>query len=133
MTLVLDASVLVEIVLGEPRAEALVTALSRRPGRVVVGAATLLEAGIVVEARAGEEARDDLAAVLAELEVEVVPFDELMAREGQRAWSRFGKGRHPAALNLGDCFSYALTQVEDGELMFLGDDFAQTDVRAVRT
>lgn len=132
MTLVLDASVLVEIVLGEPEAERLVIALASRTGRVVVGAPTVLEAGIVVEARAGQEARDDLAALLAELDVEVVAFDESMAREGQRAWSRFGKGRHLAALNLGDCFSYAVTEIEGGELMFVGDDFAQTDVRAVR-
>lgn len=132
MTVVLDASVLVEIVLGEPRAEALVGALARRSGRVVVAAPTLLEAGIVVEARAGSEARDDLAALLAELEVDVVPFDEVMAVEGQRAWGRFGKGRHPAALNLGDCFSYATAQLEDAELMFLGEDFAQTDVRSAR-
>lgn len=132
MTLVLDASVLVEIVLGEPRAEALASALTRRSGRVAVGAPTLLEAGIVVEARAGSEARDDLAALLAELDVDVVPFDEVMAVKGQRAWSRFGRGRHPAALNLGDCFSYAVAELEDAELMFLGDDFAQTDVRAAR-
>lgn len=132
MTLVLDSSVLVEIVLGEPRAEELVARLSARAGRMVVGAPTLVEAGIVVQARAGEEACADLAAVLAELEVEVLPFDEAMADAGQRAWGRYGKGRHQAGLNLGDCFSYAVTELEDAELMFLGDDFSQTDVRAAR-
>lgn len=130
MTLVLDSSALVEIVLGESRAEELVDRLSSRTGRVVVGAPTLVEAGIVVQARAGQEAHADLAAVLAELQVEVLPFDEVMADAGQRAWARFGKGRHPAGLNLGDCFSYAVTEMEDAELLFLGDDFSQTDVRA---
>lgn len=132
MTLVLDSSVLVEVVLGGPGAEELVGLLSSRTGRVVVGAATLLEAGIVIRARAGEEAGHDLDALLGELEVEVVPFDEDMAQAGHRAWTRFGKGRHPAGLNLGDCFSYALTEIEDAELLFLGDDFTKTDIRAAR-
>lgn len=132
MTLVVDTSALVAIVLGEAEGEDLARLLARRQGRVVVGAPSLLEAGIVIEARAGEEALTDLSALLADLQVEVVPFDELQAGEAQRAWQRFGKGRHAAQLNLGDCFSYAVARVEAAELLFIGDDFAQTDIAAAR-
>lgn len=130
MTLVLASSALVAIVLGDREAEALVSLLLGREGRVVVAAPTVLETGIVVEARVGPAGLDDLAALLAELEVDVVAFDEEHAQEAQLAWRRFGKGRHPAALNYGDCQSYALTIVEDAELLFVGQDFHQTDIRA---
>lgn len=130
MTLVLDSSALVAIVLGEPVAGALVDHLVRQPGRILVGAPTLVEAGIVVSARGGADALTDLHAVLAEVEAEVLAFDEEHAAAAVAAWTRFGKGRHPAALNLGDCHSYAVVKVEDGELLFVGDDFAQTDVRS---
>lgn len=132
MTLVLDSSALVSIVLGESTAGALVDALVQRSGRVVVGAPTLVEAAIVVSARVGDEALADLHAVLAELEVDVVAFDEAHASEAVTAWARFGKGRHPAALNMGDCYSYGLARDEDAELLFVGADFTQTDLRASR-
>lgn len=133
MTWVIDSSVLVSVVLGEPGAEEYVRLLSGHRERLVVGAATLLEAGMVVEARVGNEAVDDLALLLAELQVEVVPFDEEQAHEGQMAWRRFGRGRHPARLNFGDCLTYALTRCENAELLFVGDDFSQTDVRVAST
>lgn len=132
MTVVLDSSALVAIVLGEPEAERLVETLVGLSGRMVVGTPTLVEAGIVVEARSGPDGVADLHALVVELEADVVAFDEMHAGEAMAAWRRFGKGRHPAKLNLGDCYAYALARLEDAELAFVGDDFSQTDVRTMR-
>lgn len=71
---------------------------------------------------------DELDNLLDELGIELVPFDEPQARESQRAFIRFGKGRHPAGLNFGDCISYALARSMGLPLLFKGDDFAKTDV-----
>lgn len=95
---------------------------------LAVSAATLIEALIVVEARQGREAATDLAALLLELEAEVVSLDESQAEAAASAWRRFGKGRHPAGLNLGDTFSYALAATRGEPLLFKGRDFAATDV-----
>ncbi|MCW5950853.1 MAG: type II toxin-antitoxin system VapC family toxin [Propionibacteriaceae bacterium] len=97
-------------------------------GSLAVSAASLTEALIVVEARQGRDAATDLAALLAELEAEIVSLDETQAELAASAWRRFGKGRHPAALNLGDTFSYALAVARGEALLFKGDDFAATDV-----
>lgn len=123
----MDTSALVAVILGEPDAEAqlrtMVTAET-----LAVSAATLIEALIVVEARQGREAATDLAALLLELEVEVVSLDEGQAEVAASAWRRFGKGRHPAGLNLGDTFSYALAATRGEPLLFKGRDFAATDI-----
>jgi ribonuclease VapC len=92
--------------------------------------AALAEAYIVAEARQGREAATDLAALLADLDVDVVPFDEEQAEFASSAWRRFGKGRHPAGLNLGDTFSYALAASRGETLLFKGKDFAATDIPA---
>jgi len=63
--------------------------------------------------------------------VEIVPVDEDQAQIARSAWRRFGKGRHPAALNYGDCFAYALAKSRSAPLLFVGDDFAQTDIERV--
>lgn len=125
--MIVDTSALVAVILGEPDAEAqlrtMVTAET-----LAVSAATLIEALIVVEARQGREAATDLAALLLELEVEVVSLDEGQAEVAASAWRRFGKGRHPAGLNLGDTFSYALAATRGEPLLFKGRDFAATDI-----
>ena len=92
--------------LGEPDAEHVLSMMSGA-AELAVSAATLAEAGIVAEAKGGREAADDLFALVADLECAIVPLGEEQAVAAVEAWCRFGKGRHPAALNLGDCYSYA--------------------------
>ncbi len=112
-----DSSVLVAVVLGEPEAEGLLAALQAQPA--VLSAVNLVEASIVVESRQGLDTIDEVAPVDAELSAEAV-----------EAWRRFGKGRHPAGLNVGDCFAYALAHSRGLPLLFTGNDFTQTDIAA---
>ncbi len=128
--IVVDTSALVSIVLGEPDAGALVEALRRHRG-CAVSAASVVEAAIVVEARQGPDAARDLDLLLDAVDAQVVPVDLPQVGLAVEAWRRFGKGRHPAGLNYGDCFSYALARSREAALLFKGDDFRQTDVRAV--
>lgn len=93
-----------------------------------LSAAAAVEAGIVVEAKQGIEATDDLQRLIALIGVSTVPFDADQAVVAIAAWRRFGQGRHPAGLNLGDCFSYALAKVSGAALLYKGEDFSQTDV-----
>jgi ribonuclease VapC len=124
---IVDTSALTAVILGEPDAEAHLAAMVRADV-LAVSAATLVESLIVAEARQGSEAASDLATLLAELEIEVVALDESQAEAAASAWRRFGKGRHPAALSLGDTFAYALATVRAEPLLFKGRDFANTDV-----
>lgn len=126
--MIVDTSALVAIILGEPDAEAHLRALLHAD-TLGVSAATLTEALIVVEAKQGPEAASDLGALLADVEAEIIPFDVDQAEAAALAWRRFGKGRHPASLNLGDLFSYALAATRGEPLLFKGSDFAQTDIR----
>lgn len=125
--MIVDTSALVAVVLGEADAEAHLGKMAAAES-LAVSAATLTEALIVVEARQGREAATDLVALLAELEADVVGLDETQAEAAASAWRRFGKGRHPAALNLGDTYSYALAAARGELLLFKGRDFAATDI-----
>jgi ribonuclease VapC len=87
-----------------------------------------LEASMVIVGRGRAQLTDLLDGLLSELGIELVPFDQQQARAGQTAFLRFGKGRHPAGLNFGDCISYALAQSRGLPLLFKGEDFAKTDV-----
>lgn len=90
--------------------------------------ANVLEASIVLEGRGGEAASHELDAFLADSVIELVPVTIEHMEAARRAWRRFGKGNHPAALNYGDCFAYALADVTGEPLLFKGEDFARTDV-----
>ena len=125
--MIADTSALVAVILGEEDAELYLDAMSSA-SRLGISAASLLEASMVVEARQGTEASHDLQALLADLEAEVVPCDEEQAQWALEAWRRFGKGRHPAALNFGDCLAYACAAATGEPLLFKGRDFTQTDV-----
>lgn len=94
----------------------------------VMSAATRVELGIVIESRAGAEGAQLLQEMLSRIEVRILPADTAIAVEAIIAWRRFGKGRHPASLNYGDTFAYALARRSGLPLLFVGDDFAQTDV-----
>jgi len=123
-----DTSALIAVVLGEPDAEHFLQTL--RSDAVVVSAVSVAEASIVAEARQGPDAQRDLELLVAGVVERVVPVDEVHARAAARAWRRFGKGRHPAALNFGDCFAYATAFLGSMPLLFKGEDFAQTDLSA---
>jgi ribonuclease VapC len=97
----------------------------------LVSAANLLEAALVIEARKGEPGGRELDALIQKAEVVVVPVDAEHVSEARRAYRRFGKGRHPAALNFGDLFAYALARTSGEPLLFKGEDFAKTDVSRV--
>jgi ribonuclease VapC len=123
---ILDSSALVAIVLQEPVAEALLDKM-RRASYVAIGAATLLETGIVLSARLNVDARGLLARLLQESGIAVLNVTESHVGIAIDAWLRFGKGRHPAALSFGDCLSYAMAVVAGDSLLCVGDDFPQTD------
>lgn len=128
--MVIDSSALCAVLFAESTAGALVAAMAADP-RPLVSAATVVEAGIVVEARLGPSGGRELDLLLHRLRAQVVAVDEEQSEHARRAWRRFGKGRHPASLNLGDCFSYALASTSGEPLLCVGDDFAETDVRLV--
>lgn len=125
--MVIDTSALVALLGMEPEAARIAAALESDPNRLL-SAATLIEVGIVIESRYGiAGARElDLLVAKAGLVIESVTAEQAdVARE---AWRRFGKGRHSASLNYGDCFSYALAKVKGEPLLFKGEDFPQTDI-----
>lgn len=128
MTIAIDTSALAAIVFGEETADAMAGALIRHLGDIQLSAATLMECEIVIEARQGAAAVTDLHRLLTQIGVTVVPFDDVQSRLAILAWQRFGKGRHPAALNLGDCYSYALAKSLGAPLLYTGNDFNQTDI-----
>jgi ribonuclease VapC len=127
---VVDTSALVALLLGEPHAAAIATAFESA-GPAVISAATLVEATIVVESRLRADGVVRLDQLLRTAEVAAVAVDEAQARAAADAWRAFGTGRHPAALNLGDCFTYALAQVRAEPVLCVGNDFARTDIDTV--
>jgi len=125
--MILDSSALLAVVFQESGFETILERIEAAPG-VAVGAPTLAETGIVLQARLGGNADGLLERMLDELDVQELPFGELHWREAVDAYRRFGKGRHPAALNFGDCMTYAVAQLAGEALLFVGDDFVRTDV-----
>jgi ribonuclease VapC len=126
MTIVADSSALLAVVFGDPDYARFADALDQ--SHVVLSSATLTEALVVAESRKGPDGAQVLRMLVDGGVDEIVPFDADHARAAHAAWRRFGKGRHAAALNLGDCFSYATARLANAPLLFKGDDFAQTDL-----
>jgi ribonuclease VapC len=122
-----DSSAIVAIVLREPGWEDVVARLGAAvaPG---IGAPTLAEAGLVLTAKMGAKGHSILSRLLQETRLTVIPFAEEHWRVAVDAYARFGKGRHPAALNFGDCLTYAVAHLAGQPLLFVGDDFAKTDL-----
>lgn len=127
--MILDTSAIMAILRQEPEAERFVAAMAKAP-EMAISAATLLELGIIAEGQAGPEIRPHLDRLLADSETEIAPFTAVQASLAMEGWRRFGKGRHKAALNFGDCFAYALARERNAPLLFKGDDFSETDVKA---
>jgi ribonuclease VapC len=127
--MVIDTSAIVAIALDEPEAETFEQRIADSPVRLI-SAATVLEAAMVIETRLGEAGGVELDLWLLKAGVEIVAVDAEQSDQARRAWRRFGKGRHPAGLNFGDCFSYALSALTQEPLLFKGDDFSRTDIEA---
>ncbi|MCG3191043.1 MAG: Ribonuclease VapC [Thermoanaerobaculia bacterium] len=125
--MVIDTSALLTILLDEAGAEAVELALASDPTRLV-SAASALEAMIVVEARFGEPGGRELDLLLHKAQIDIVAFDAGQLETARAAFRRFGKGRHSAGLNFGDCFSYALARTSGEPLLFVGKDFSRTDI-----
>ena len=126
--LAVDTSALLSILQGEPDAERFAQTLAENAGDAAVSSANLLEAMIVMEARSPDTGTQDLRSILEIFTITVEPVTAEQIELGFRAWKRFGKGRHPAGLNFGDCFAYALSKQLGAPLLFKGEGFAQTDV-----
>jgi ribonuclease VapC len=123
----LDSSVLVAVLFAEPGYLELVDRMLEAD-HLRVGAPTLVEASLVVAGRRRAASGGEVEGLIRELAVTVVPFGEAHWRAAVEAFVRFGRGRHAAALNLGDCFAYAIAKVAADSLLFVGDDFRKTDI-----
>lgn len=125
--MVLDSSAVVAVLQREEQASRLVEALVAEPLRRL-SAASLVETGIVMQARFGDHGERELDLFVQRLSVDVIPVMVDHAEIARSAFRRYGKGRHPAGLNFGDCFSYALAVALGEPLLFAGRDFERTDV-----
>ena len=128
--MVIDSSALVALLGMEPEAARLAAAIEA-DGTRLISAASVFEAAVVIESRYGPEGGRELDLLVAKAGLSVEPVTAQQAEIAREAWRRFGKDRHPASLNFGDCFSYALARVTGEPLLFKGTDFPQTDVAVV--
>ncbi len=125
--MIVDSSALVAILRLEAQAERLVRAIAAE-GQGLVPAPCYLETCMVIAGRKGPDSRPGVDRLLSELRLSVIYMSEDHARRATDAFLRFGKGRHPAGLNFGDCMAYAVAQAQGAPLLFTGEDFARTDV-----
>lgn len=125
--MVIDTSALAAIFFGEPERHKFLSAITAAGSRLV-SATSVLETGIVLEARQGEAAGREFDLFVVRANLQIVPVDAEQADLARSAWRKYGKGRHPASLNFGDCFSYALAKASGEPLLAKGTDFASTDV-----
>jgi ribonuclease VapC len=126
--MVIDTSALMAIFFGEPERQKFLTAITNAESRLI-SAATVLEAGIVLEGRQGEAAGREFDLFIIRANLQIVPVDTDQAELARSAWRKYGKGRHPAGLNFGDCFSYALAKSTGESILAKGADFSLTDVK----
>jgi ribonuclease VapC len=127
--MILDSSALVAVVLGESGSEDLLSQM-RSADAVGIGAPTLAEVLVVLARRLGGDPSRRLRELLLELNVEVIPFGGEHSYAALKAYLRFGKGRHAAALNFGDCLTYAAASIAGERLLYVGNDFERTDLRS---
>lgn len=130
--MVIDTSAVLAIFLGESERRAFLDLILSAERRLI-SAATVLEAGIVLEARRGEAAGREFDLFLVRAKVEIIAVDGEQAEIARSAWRKYGKGRHAAGLNFGDCFSYALAKSLSEPLLAKGADFALTDIQILPT
>ena len=125
--MVVDPSALLAIIFDEPDGPVFREAILGAP-TVHLGAPSAVELTLVALNRKGAEGETLAQGIMDVGKIEIVAFDAAQAVIAQQAYRRYGKGRHPAGLNLGDCFSYALAKSLDEPLLFKGNDFRLTDV-----
>ena len=128
--MVLETSAVLAVLLDEPEAPPFATAIEADPVRLL-SAASLLETAIVIESRYGEAGGRELDLLGQRAAIGGFAGDGPQVEMARHAFRTFGKGRHPAGLNYGDCLAYALSRTSGEPLLFKGDDFSQTDVQAV--
>lgn len=126
--MVIDTSAIIAILQDEPERQAFNQLIAAAPHRFL-SAVSLVEISIVIESRFGSEGKGDLDLFLQTAAVETISVNREQADLARDAFHRFGRGRHPAALNFGDCFSYALAKWTDSPLLFKGNDFVFTDLQ----
>lgn len=126
--IVVDTSVLIAVLKDEPDAPHLIRRMAAAPQRYI-SAGSILECGIVVGARYGDEGLQAMRELCENLSLDIVPVDADQSRTGYEVFRRYGRGsEHPAGLNFGDCFAYALAKTRNLPLLFKGDDFIHTDI-----
>lgn len=125
--MVIDTSALAAVFFHEPERRTFRNAIVSAEVRLI-SAATMVETGILVEARRGEGAGREFDLFAVRANFQIIPVDEEQAEVARTAWRRYGKGRHPAGLNLGDCFVYALAKATGEPVLAKGADFAKTDI-----
>ncbi len=125
--MVIDTSALLAIFLAEPERKPFLDSILQSETRMI-SAANVLETGIVLEARRGESAGREFDLFLVRASLQIVSVDSEQAEIARSAWRKYGKGRHPAALNFGDCFAYALAKSSGEPLLAKGTDFVVTDI-----
>jgi ribonuclease VapC len=126
---IVDSSAIIAVMLREPGWELLVAKLGAQSD-CAIGAPTLVETGLVLTAKLGKSSAAVLSRFLQETGMSVIPFTEDHWQVAVEAYLRFGKGRHAAALNFGDCLTYAVARLAERPLLFQGSDFARTDLTA---
>ena len=125
--MIVDTSALIAITFREPGHLGIITKLAAASA-AGIGTPTLAEAGVVLAARLRRDPRDLLVRLLDEFSIEEVPFGDVHWKEAVDAYQRFGRGRHKAQLNFGDCLTYAIARLANEPLLFTGNDFTQTDL-----
>lgn len=130
-SLVVDTSAAVAVILGEPGGGEIAAHLENALTRMMP-AAIRVELGIVIEARLGPAGQDVIDRFLCDAKIDIVSVDADLAARAMSGWRRYGKGRHAAGLNFGDCFTYALAERTGLPVLCTGDDFAATDIPVVR-
>jgi ribonuclease VapC len=128
---VVDTSAAEAIVLGEPGSEELAAHLENALARLMP-AAIRVELGIVLEARLWPAGQDVVDRLLRDAKIDIVPVDADLAARAMSGWRRYGQGHHPAGLNFGDCFTYALAERTGHPVLCTGNDFAATDIVVLR-
>ena len=128
---VVDTSAAVAVILGEAGSDELIALLEAATVRLL-STANRVELSIVIEARLWPRGQDVVERFLGDAKIEIVAVDADLAERAMRAWRRYGKGHHPAGLNFGDCFTYALAEQTGLPVLCTGDDFAKTGVALER-
>jgi ribonuclease VapC len=128
--MVIDTSALIAILLGEPETEPFIRMLADDPKRMI-SAFNALESAIVIEAKKGEAGGRELDLLLHRTQIEIIALNGDQTELALSAWRKYGKGNHPAGLNIGDCCAYALSKYSGEPLLFKGNDFSRTDIRPV--